>query len=99
MPRCILYITYILLFYIIFYLLTVGCFVVAVWPESPYRTRQMRGMLAKLPVDNLFVVEWLITRRVINRVLMHTIPTIVLHSSHSVLSLNPSHCGWGSVEV
>ena len=38
------------------------------WPESPYRTRQMRAVLAKLPVDNLFVIEWLVTRHLITRV-------------------------------
>jgi len=38
------------------------------WPESPYRTRQMRSLLAKLPVDSLFVIEWLVTRRLIDRV-------------------------------
>jgi len=71
-------------------------FFVAVWPESPYRTRQMRGMLAKLPVDNLFVVEWLITRRVINRVLIDAIPYLLLFHivlTQSLVSTLPTAAG------
>jgi len=61
------------------------------WPESPYRTRQMRAVLAKLPVDNLFVIEWLVTRRLISRVRSRHF-CLTTASAKEVTGLSPSVC-------